>query len=185
MTTKEIEFFDSVAGRWDSMEPESLPARINTILDTTSPRPGMNILDLGTGTGVLVPYLLDRIGESGTVTAVDISTGMLSVARSKHEGRHNVRFLLHDFEKEPVEGRYDMILLHCVYPHLSRPEETLRRLRSLNLAPGGKIVIAFHGDAESVNSIHIPPASELADRLTQAGLHAEARSEAPYIVEIN
>lgn len=194
MTTKELDFFNTIAEKWDSMEPASLPARINSLLDMIGLQPGMNVLDLGTGTGVLVPYLLDRIGPTGTVTAVDISTGMLSVAKSKHECRHNVRFLLQDFEKEPVEGCYDAILLYCVYPHLSNPVETLRRLRKNNLAAGGKMIVAFHCDAKSINSIHsqrnvdagtLPDASELAYRLTQSGLHAEARSSAPYMVEIS
>ncbi len=65
---------------------------------------------------------------------------MLAEARGKNGELKNVDFLRLDFEKSDVPGRYDLIMLYCVYPHLAEPVETLKRLRKHNLKDGGKIV---------------------------------------------
>lgn len=122
---------------------------------------------------------------------------MLSRARAKYSSlTPPPRFLRSDFEEIPVEGRYDRIMLYCVYPHLRNPYATLRRLAADNLKPGGAIHIAFPCDESFINSIHkdkesdadrLPSASELTLRLTVAGLPASAVEESPhaYIVRID
>lgn len=168
MTQQEINFFNNIAPRWDSMEIRSVPERINHILDMIEIMEGMRVADLGTGTGVLTPYLSSRVGKGGSVLAVDGSEGMLALARRKFEkSLENVEFLLSDFEEEPLEGHFDRILLYCVYPHLQRPVETLSRFRDDNLTDDGRIVIAFPNGEQFVNSIHHHNGSE-ADILSSA-----------------
>ena len=77
MTEAEIEFFDKLAPSWDANEIRSTPERVKSILAKLPLKSGMSILDLGTGTGVLVPYLSEIVGNEGSVTAVDLSEGML------------------------------------------------------------------------------------------------------------
>ena len=78
MTKEEISFFDTIAPSWDGMERLSTPGKVNEILDIIGVEKGMDVLDLGTGTGVLLPFLSERIGSEGHILAVDISEGMLS-----------------------------------------------------------------------------------------------------------
>ena len=106
MTQSEVEFFDNIAPRWDNDEIRSTPERINAVLDLLSIRKGDKVLDLGTGTGVLLPYLSVRVGEEGEVTGVDLSEGMLSRAIEKYGNLGNVRFLRLDFEEENLPGEY-------------------------------------------------------------------------------
>jgi len=98
MTKEEISFFDTIAPSWDGMERLSTPGKVNEILDIIGVEKGMDVLDLGTGTGVLLPFLSERIGSEGHILAVDISEGMLSQAYRKFGGRDNIEFLLSDFE---------------------------------------------------------------------------------------
>lgn len=195
MTEKEIAFFDGIAPDWDAMEVKSTPEKVRAILGLIGPRKGDHVLDLGTGTGVLVPYLSEMVGPEGEVTGVDISEGMLERARQKFGSLANVRFIKSDFEEENIDGLYNLILLYCVFPHIHFPVETLRWLTSVNLAEGGRIVIAFPNDEKFVNAIHgekrapadmLPDAPELAARLRRAGFQADviAYSEEMYIVEI-
>ncbi|MDE5976697.1 MAG: class I SAM-dependent methyltransferase, partial [Muribaculaceae bacterium] len=114
MTQSEIDFFDNLAPEWDANEVRSTPERINDILLKLSIRKGMKVLDLGTGTGVLVPYLSKLVGENGKVVGIDLSEGMLSRAKEKYGHLENVDFLKLDFEEEVIPGIYDLVLLYSV-----------------------------------------------------------------------
>lgn len=195
MTTEEILFFDRLSDIWDDNEVLSTPDKILEILSELDIRKGMEILDLGTGTGVLVPYLSSMVGDKGKVTAVDISEGMLKRAKKKYGGLANVVFVLQDFEKEEVKGKYDLILLYCVFPHLHYPAQTLKRLVETNLKEKGRIIIAFPSDENFINNIHkerkaesdlLPSAPRLSLILREWGCESSVvrYDEGHYIVEI-
>lgn len=195
MTTEEIRFFDRLSDIWDDNEVLSTPEKISEILSELDIRKGMEILDLGTGTGVLVPFLSSVVGEKGKVTAVDISEGMLRRAKEKYGNLANVTFIMQDFEKENVEGKYDLILLYCVFPHVHYPEQTLRRLVQASLKEKGRIVIAFPSDENFINNIHkerkaeselLPSAPRLSSKLQEWGFESSVirYDEGHYLVEI-
>lgn len=195
MTSEELKFFDNIASKWDSMEHRSTPAKINEILDIVGVGEGWDVLDLGTGTGVLVPYLSERVGPKGSVLGIDLSDGMLREARRKYGNLGNVMFEKRDFEASPLPGRYDLIMMYCVYPHLQRPYETLGRLVEDNLKPGGRIIIGFPSDEKFINSIHaekkvdhdhLPQADILTLRFAVNCLHSRkiVADEGKYLVEV-
>lgn len=194
MTNEEISFFDRLSETWDDDEILSTPDRIKKFLSYFDIEEGMRILDLGTGTGVLLPYLAEKVGCTGKVTGVDVSTGMLNKAKEKFGHLRQIEFLLEDFENRKIEGRYDFIFLYSVYPHLTQPEKTIKALCENNLREGGAVVIAFPADEEFVNRIHrerkadshiLPSACELSEALVLHGIRARVVNPAfPYIVEI-
>lgn len=178
----EKEFFDKLAPTWDSNEVLSTPKRVSEILKYANIQPGESVLDLGTGTGVLIPQLAKLVGPNGSIMAVDYSQGMLDIAISKYsEVTPRPTFLNMDFETETIDGVFDHILLYCVYPHLHTPIDTLKWLRAVNLAENGIITIAFPTDENFINSIHrqkhsesdcLPPAHSLAKTFRLHGLDA-------------
>lgn len=195
MNQAEIDFFDSIAPTWDENEIRSTPERVRSILSKINIRKGMDILDLGTGTGVLVPYLSEMTGENGHITAIDLSEGMLNLARKKYGSLRNVEFLNLDFEEEQIPGKYDIALLYCVYPHLHAPAETLEWLFKMNMKKDGRIVIGFPSDEKFINDIHherkaehdhLPPANTLAEMINHWGLKADviAATSDEYIIII-
>lgn len=183
MSEEELNFFDAIAPVWDADEVRSTPSRIKEILDMTGIKSGEYILDLGTGTGVLIPYLLNMVGDKGKVIAVDASLGMLNEARRKFGSLTDYEIFEHkDFEKEDIAGKFDKIFLYCVYPHLTQPLDTLKKLCDNNLKPGGKIFVAFPSDEHFINGIHkekkveselLPPAKELSRRFSNGGLKSK------------
>ena len=195
MTQSEIDFFDNLAPEWDANEVRSTPERINDILLKLSIRKGMKVLDLGTGTGVLVPYLSKLVGENGKVVGIDLSEGMLSRAKEKYGHLENVDFLQLDFEEEVIPGIYDLVLLYSVYPHLHSPKDTLEWLFKFNMSEAGEIVIAFPSDEEFINQIHherdsdsdhLPPADTLAEEIASWGFLTQVRAATKdeYIIAI-
>lgn len=178
----ERKFFDNLAPGWDAHEVLSTPSRVSEILKYAYIKPGESVLDLGTGTGVLIPQLAALVGPQGRIKAIDYSQGMLDIAIRKNSGIiPTPDFANIDFETETIDGVFDHILLYCVYPHLHTPVETLKWLRAVNLAENGIITIAFPTDENFINNIHrekhsesdcLPPAHKLAETLRLHGLDA-------------
>lgn len=188
-------FFDSIADTWDADETLSTPGRINRFLDAVCVFPGESVLDLGTGTGVLLPFLSERVGIEGEVTGVDFSKNMLARAKEKFGDIKNVRFLFRDFEASFPEGRFDLVMMYCVYPHLNDPKTLLRTIVSEHLTDIGRVVVAFPCKEDFINHIHgevraeadmLPPAPVLAERIREWGMDARMLeySDDLYIVEI-
>lgn len=177
------DFFDRLAETWDENEILSTPEKINEIFDHINIKNNSAVLDLGTGTGVLLPFIAQRVGSAGSITAVDFSDGMLEKAKAKFKDLiPTPTFINLDFENESIPGEYDHILLYCVYPHLHEPIETLKWLVKVNLKDGGVLSIAFPTGPEFINSIHkerhsesdiLPSASKLAQILNEGGLKAK------------
>lgn len=153
MPQSDVRFFDEIAPKWDSLINVS-PEKINHILKVAKIHPGDSVLDVGTGTGVLIPFMLSILGEKDEITAVDISEGMLREAIKKYSDHKNVTFLLADIESETMDRQYDRIVMYCMYPHLSYPEDTVEWLAKVNLNPEGTMIIAFPESKESINAIH-------------------------------
>ncbi len=55
------------------------------VLDTARLSAGDDVLDVGCGTGILARAAARRLGNSGSVTGIDINEGMLAVARRTSE----------------------------------------------------------------------------------------------------
>ena len=75
-------FFNSLAEKWDSIcyHPEE---KVNYVIDKMGLKNGDSILDIGSGTGVTIPYLEKRIGTNGKITALDIAEKMLEISKKK------------------------------------------------------------------------------------------------------
>lgn len=106
-------------------------------------RPGATVADVGTGTGVMLPYLSKAVGESGRVLAQDIHQDFLNIAeaRVKREELHNVSFVL-GADRNPglPERHVDLVLVLDAYHHFDFPAEMLRHIGRA-LKPGGRVAI--------------------------------------------
>lgn len=192
----ERSFFDNLAPSWDDNEILSTPKKVMEILNYMDLKKGQSVLDLGTGTGVLIPFIAEKIGPEGKITAVDFSEEMLKRAKQKFSSLIPApEFLNLDFETEIIGEEFDRIILYCVYPHLHRPIDTLKWLRKANLKPGGTISIAFPCSQDYINNIHqekhsesdrLPSPSQLAEFFVKEGFDATvlAESDQAYVITL-
>jgi len=96
-------------------------------------------LDLGTGTGLMLPKLLETVSE---IIAVDSSTTMLTMAQNLiQRGSRSCDFRLGDLSHLPVaDGEVDCVIACMVLHHVSNPQHCLREAYRV-LKKGGYVVI--------------------------------------------
>ena len=151
-----IEFFDRMAPRWDADLIRNDDVIAN-ILDGAGVVPGVKVLDVACGTGVLIPDYLDR--QAASVTGVDIAPEMIRIASEKFPQEH-VSFLCGDVEELALEDRYDVIMVYNAFPHFPEPERLVRVLSGL-LAPGGRLTIAHGMSRAAIDNHHKGSASKV------------------------
>ena len=159
------EFFDSCAPTWDA-EMIKDDRKIGLILENASVREGKDILDVACGTGVLIPYYLER--KAASVTAIDISPKMCGICAGKFrdmDGR--VRVICGDAETEDFGRLFDVIVIYNAFPHFSDPDTLIARLSSF-LKTGGSLTVTHGMSREKVDSHHSGTASMISNGLMEA-----------------
>lgn len=174
------QFFNEMASIWDEkvFHPSD---KIRFILELMDISKGFKILDVGCGTGVLIPYLIEKIGSSGEIIGIDIAEKMLEIARAKfpEDSFPNVKFVHADVMDFEYQGKFDIIIFYSVFPHIQHKQKCIKKAASL-LAAGGKLAICHSESREKINSIHqmtgfpvshdlLPSAQEVANFMKQAG----------------
>ena len=131
--------YDAVAAAYDLLGSGRFHRRA---VEALALRPGDTAVDLACGTGVNLPHLVEAVGETGRVVAVDLSPRMLAQARQRIEdaGWDNVELVEADVREfafpEPVHGVLSTFGIEMVPEH-----EAVVRRAVATLAPGGRIAV--------------------------------------------
>lgn len=115
----------------------------NEIIDAIGLQKGQVVADVGTGTGLFIPLLANKVGTEGTVYAVDISPGFIEYVDIKIEeaGLPQVETVLNGERSVKLpENSVDVMFICDVYHHFTYVEDMLASIHSA-LRPGGQIII--------------------------------------------
>ena len=83
---------------------------------------GQNVLDLGCGTGVLLPFIVQAVGATGSVVGVDVSDNMIDIATGKFAHLANVRTVRADIMEYEAERCVDHVTCLNFFPHVQEKE---------------------------------------------------------------
>jgi ubiquinone/menaquinone biosynthesis C-methylase UbiE len=90
--------------------------------------PGMRVLDVGSGSGVMTHYLAKKVGAKGHVLSIDNSLEQLARAEQycKQQASQNVEFkALSVYDLPTLNERFDAIYCRFVLHHLNRPRHAI------------------------------------------------------------
>jgi len=111
--------------------------------------PGQNVVDVGCGTGISTVVLSEVVGPGGHVTGVDISPGMLAVARKRAAGRNNLELMEGDGGRldSLLTGRtFDSVIYNaCIFLLPDAEQSLIGAFRVLG--PGGTVAMNHIGGA--------------------------------------
>ena len=182
-------FFDSAASKWDEIiERDRHTKMLEEMVHGFGIREGDAILDVGTGTGVLLPLLVRATGARGTIAAMDFSIKMLLAAAA------------HDFDMRPAffnagvaaipfkEGSFDKVTCFSAFPHFPDQAKALAEMVRVLKAQGALFIAHLHS-IEEIADLHrgvggpvggdrLPDKKAMARLMSKAGLtHIEIENE--------
>jgi len=148
------QFFENPAEEWDRKHacPQE-EERLEKIIQHFPLKRGIAVLDIGCGTGRLIPYLRQQLGPNGWLVEADFSAKMLRIGRSKYSASM-VFFLQTDAQAVGLRsGLFDLIICFALFPHLDNKLQALFEFRRL-LRPGGNLIIAHPLGRRELDRLH-------------------------------
>lgn len=138
---RSLEFFDRHAGQWDELSRTLLPVPeyLDRLLAMVPPT--ATLLEIGVGTGALLPELARR---GGKVIGVDHSPAMLDEARRRmaREGQDGAELRLGEMTHLPIaDGGAGCVVANMVLHHAPDPQAVLSEICRV-LQPQGTLVLA-------------------------------------------
>jgi len=147
------EYFDQLAPTWDKeLTPERVKC-LGNIVKGLGIKPGYHVLDIGSGTGVLLPLLIAELGDDGKITALDFSAEMLVQAQVKNFPPV-VGFAQADVLDIPLpDNSVDLAICNSAFPHFDDKAGSLKELARV-LRTNGQLVICHTMSREMINQLH-------------------------------
>jgi len=130
-------------------EGREVYARRHAIVDATGVRPGMDVADIGAGTGLFTRLFAARVAPAGKVYAVDISATFVdNILRTcREQGLDNVQGIVNSDRSTglPAES-IDLAFVSDTYHHFEYPARMLASIHDALRSTGRLVIIDFRRD---------------------------------------
>jgi ubiquinone/menaquinone biosynthesis C-methylase UbiE len=171
-------YFNHKAARWDEAATERDQTKLGLMAERLNLKPGARVLDVGTGTGIFIPFLLREIGSGGQIIALDVAEEMLKRARAK-SFNGEVHYLNADVTSMPLRAEsFDGVVCYSSFPHFPDKEKALLEINRVTKS-GGCLFICHTSGRVSLNEFHrgipevkddfLPDDDEMRQLLSRAG----------------
>lgn len=176
-----------MASLWDTMKPDEMAAAgVDRGLALLGDISGLEVVDLGCGTGRLEARLLSRLG-TGHVVGVDFSAGMIARATLRCTDPRVTWLCCDVVETGLATSSADLVLCFDSFPHFPDRGAVLREV-SRWLRPGGRFLLWHDIGRDQLAEIHrragppvdadlLPPIAHLVEVACSAGLIVEHSDE--------
>lgn len=125
------------------------------LLQRANLRRGERILDVACGTGIVTRLAAAQVGETGSVTGLDINPGMLAVARSVTDTEVPVEWCESGAENMPLQNEsFDVVLCQLSLQFMENKPAALKEMHRV-LVPDGRIYINVPGNVGELFQVFI------------------------------
>jgi ubiquinone/menaquinone biosynthesis C-methylase UbiE len=174
-----LAWFNEKAAIWDSVATEETKRRLKEVIQSLNISSDSIVLDVATGTGLLLPWLKEAVKPAGRLVALDFSPEMIARAREKYP--EDIEFLVADVHfLEFKDDTFDEIICNSAFPHFTDKPRAMAEMSRV-LKTGGRLTICNPAPRDELNQFHknmggtvsqdmLPPADEMTAMAQAAGL---------------
>ena len=184
------EYFDQLAPTWDQeLTTREKLKSLSNIVKELDIKPGYYVLDIGSGTGILLSFLIAELGDEGKIVALDFSAEMLCQAKAK-KFEPIVDFAQADVFAIPLaDNSVDLAMCNSAFPHFDDKARALEEIARV-LRNNGRLVICHTMSRKMINQLHqsiggavandlLPDELQLKRLIKQAGLKVTHFEDGP------
>lgn len=115
-----------------------------TLMEMVDLQPGMRVLDFACGAGANFPYVMERIGPTGTLVGTDYSQEMLDSAHQQfvvEKGWDNIELVQNDAARMTFEEPFDVVICTLGLAVIPRYTQAMEQAWQA-IKPGGVFGVA-------------------------------------------
>ncbi|MBW1675139.1 MAG: methyltransferase domain-containing protein [Deltaproteobacteria bacterium] len=131
------DFFSELIHVFDPPLPEGVPERLKKIVASARIARGDVVLDVGTGTGILVPLIQEY--EPDTIFVCDLSHIMLAHLQKQYPYAKTIAADIRDLAMP--DGSIDVVFMNACYPNIVDKGSSFANTSRI-MKPGGRMVIS-------------------------------------------
>jgi len=182
------QFFNDQAERWDRTARNNDPVKLRALADCLMIPEQAWVLDVGTGTGVFLPYIKEKVNHQSRIISMDFAFNMLAIAHTKIK-TNSIDFVCAEIETLHLStDLFDAAICYSTFPHFHDKSQALKNIYNL-LKHDAWLYICHTTSRETINHIHrnipdfhdhlIPEKQEMEEMLQKAGFSEYLISEQP------
>ena len=162
-----IEFFNAHAKEWMQRNyPEEILQRTKALITSLPIEKGWTVLDVGSGRGVILPFLRMLTGDAGRLVALDPCPGMLEGVPGQDAAAWP---LLAQAEKIPLLDCWvDAVVCFSAFPHMEDKARVAKEFFRV-LRPGGLAFVLHVNNRNELNRHHDMHHAVMGDHLPDPG----------------
>ena len=147
------EYFNQLAGKWDKMTSQETRSRLPELVQDLRIKSGDAILDVGGGTGILLPLLYEVAGNKSKIISLDIAEEMLKRARNNSHP-NNIHYVHADVTAIPLASEtFDFVICYSCFPHFPDKNKALAEMARV-LRSSGRLAIFHTASRREINELH-------------------------------
>lgn len=131
------DFFSKLIHVFDPPLPEGVPERLRKIVASVKLARGDVVLDVGTGTGILIPLIQEYHPEA--IFACDLSGVMLEHLRKQYPYAKTIASDIRDLTLP--DQSIDVVFINACYPNIVDKRRSFQNITRMT-KPGGRMVIS-------------------------------------------
>ena len=171
-------YFNDLAESWDENDRNNDLSKLRDLAKRLALPSNGWILDVGTGTGVFLPYIKEVLNGYSRLISMDFALNMVTIAKRKQAG-DGIHYICAEIETlHFVRELFDAVICYSTFPHFHNKPLALKNIYTY-LKPGGHLYICHTSSREVINQIHskipdlrdhlIPDNDEMKDFLISSG----------------
>jgi ubiquinone/menaquinone biosynthesis C-methylase UbiE len=175
--------FDELHRLFEPPLPEGVPERLERIVASGQIAEGADVLDVGSGTGILIPLI--RTYEPARIHACDLSEAMLGRLRENYAYAETILGDVRDLGLP--DSSLDVVFVNACYPNIVDKRTAFSNIGRM-MRPGGHLVISHPLGKSFIEVIRkstpfplddFPDRAEAETRLRSFGFSIESFTDEP------